>query len=187
MLAAVEDVHHRHRHPNRARPSQIPVQREARSDGRRARHRHRDAHNGVPTEPTLVWRAIEFDQQAIDLGLARWAHADEPWRDDLIDVGDCCQHTFAAVARVVPVAQLHSFVLSGRGTRGNRSAGVSPIIEGHEDPEGGLAPGVQDFHGVDGLNFTIHGWLSTKICSACAGRSCPQREPVAAANRSLIR
>ena len=61
VLAAVEDVHHRHRQAGRADAAEIGVKRQSRRLGRGARDRHRDAEDGVGAELRLGLGAVERD------------------------------------------------------------------------------------------------------------------------------
>ena len=75
VLAAVEDVHHRHRQPHRPRPAQVGVQRQFGGHRRGPGDRHRNAQDGVGPQLALGGRAVQVDHQAVDLGLPRRVHA----------------------------------------------------------------------------------------------------------------
>ena len=128
VLAAVDDVHHRHRQPrsrrrrrDRRRAAAAPTApRRARPPSTRRGSRWRRAR--------LVRRAVERQHQPVDLGLARRVAADHRRRDLLDDVRDRLQHALAAVARLVAVAQLDRLVLAGRGAGRNRG-GMRSVVE----------------------------------------------------------
>ena len=64
MLAAVEDVHHRHRQRARVRTSEIAVKRQTGPFGSGPGDCQRDAEDRVRAQSPLVWRAIDLDHQA---------------------------------------------------------------------------------------------------------------------------
>ena len=116
MLAAVEDVEHRHGQDPRPGPAEVAVERQLMGIrcGMGACQRH--AQEGIGTQPALVRRAVELEEHPVDAGLVSRVVADEGWPDRLADVDDGPQDTLAAIATLVPVAQLDRLVGAGRGS-----------------------------------------------------------------------
>ena len=83
VLAAVEDVHHRHRQPHRPRAAEVGIQRQLGRGRRGPGHRHRNAEDRVGPELALDGRSVQVDHQAVDFGLPRRVHSQElggdPW------------------------------------------------------------------------------------------------------------
>ena len=69
VLAAVEDVEHRHRQGARADAAEVAVERQVGGCGRRMRARQRHAQDRVRAELALVGRAVQLEQQAVDARL----------------------------------------------------------------------------------------------------------------------
>ena len=88
VLAAVEDVHHRHRQRARVRSAQIAVERQSRRLGRGSGDRQRDAEDRVRAEPSLVRRAVELAHRAIDADLVERVEPDDRFGEVFVDVLD---------------------------------------------------------------------------------------------------
>ena len=69
VLAAVEDVEHRHGQRPGADPAEVAVQRQAVRRGGCVRAREGHAEDRVRPEIALVGRAVELDQRRVDPGL----------------------------------------------------------------------------------------------------------------------
>ena len=121
MLAAVEDVHHRHRQHMRVR-RQIPVERHALGRGRGMGRGERHTQHRIGAQMGLVLGAVEFDQALVQTGLVVGVASPHLRRDQRGDVADRLQHALAAVALGVAVAQFQRLVDPGGGPRGNRRA-----------------------------------------------------------------
>ena len=130
MLAAVEDVHHRHRQPRRAGAAEIGVERQlAPTAPRRA----------PPPSTRRGWRS----RRACPCSACRrgrssarrsraWRVGSRPTSAGAIlstTLATAFVHALAAVARLVAVAQLDRLVLAGRGAGGNASGSMRSVVE----------------------------------------------------------
>jgi hypothetical protein len=88
VLAAVEDVHHRHRQHVRVGAADVAVERQAERVGGGLGDRQRDAEDGVGAELALVVGAVELDHRAVDLALVEASMPDERLGDLAVHVGD---------------------------------------------------------------------------------------------------
>ena len=166
VLAAVEDVHHRHRQPSRPGATEVGVKRQARRHCGRPCHRHRDAQDGVGPERGLVRRAIQVDHQPVDLALSARVHADQFRCDPLVDIGAGLEHALAAIALLVAVAQLDRLVLAGGCTRRHRGGNGRTVVQGDMDPHCRIAAGIQDLVGMNAFDDWFHGhFLCDFVCS----------------------
>ncbi len=163
MLAAVEDVHHRHRKPHCSRPAQVGVERQFRSHGRGPGHRHRNAKDCVGPQLALGRRPVEIDHQTVDFGLPRRVHANELRGDLLIHVGDGLEHSLAAVPLFVAVAQLEGFVLARGCPGGHRGRSRDPVVEGDMDPHSWVAPRVENLQSTHRSNLPSHGFIPFQL------------------------
>ena len=121
VLAAVHDVHHRHRQLVRVAAADVLVQRqlERRRGGVGDGQRH--AEDGVGAQLGLVGRAVELDEHAVDEALVGGVEADDLLGDDVVDVVDGGAHALAHVLAAL-VAQLHGLVLAGGRAGGHGGA-----------------------------------------------------------------
>ncbi len=152
VLAAVDDVHHRHRQRGRRRPAQVAVERHAQRHRRGARHGQRHAQQRVGAEVALVGRAVELDQRAVDLALRGRVHPFDGRPDDLVDRRDRLEHALAAVARLVAVALLDRFVRAGRGARGYHRFLDRAERGRHADRDGRVSARVEDLSRAHALD-----------------------------------
>ena len=98
MLAAVDDVHHRHRQRARVGAADVAVQRHALVCGGRLGDRERDGEDGVRPQPRLVRRAVEVDHQVVDAHLLARLHAADRVEDFALGESHRLAHALAAVA-----------------------------------------------------------------------------------------
>ena len=117
VLSAVDDVHHRHGKDVAAHAAEVLVEGQVEHVGAGLGAGEGDGEHGVGAELALVVRAVELDEELVDLALLAGIHADEFGTDDVAHVGDGLLHALAEVARRVSVAQLDGFVLA-RGRAG---------------------------------------------------------------------
>ena len=149
VRAAVDDVHERHRQRPRAVAAEPAVQRSARVCGGRLRGGERAAEDRVRTEPALVRRSVELDQQVVERALIVRVDAGERARDLAVDVRDRFQHALAEVRRGVAVAQLDGLVLAGRRPGRDGRAPERARVEADVDLERRIAPRVEELSRVD--------------------------------------
>src|SRR6516164_3926688 len=153
VRAAVDDVHHRHRHYQIGRASaelrEVAVERQARVGGGRTRGGERHPEDGVGAEPALVLRAIELDHAAIDRCLRAGILAEERLPERRVDVLDGPQHALAAVALLVAVAQLDRLARAGGRARGYGCPPLHARVENHVHLDGGITARVEDLASAD--------------------------------------
>jgi hypothetical protein len=152
VRAAVQDVHHRHRHHPGERAAEVPVERQA--DIRRggAGHRERNRKDRVGAKLAFRGGSVEIDERAIDQHLVRRHHALERRGDRLLDVLHGLLHALAKVAAHVAVPQLDRFVLTrGRSAR-HRSTSRRSIRERDIGLDGRIPTAVEDLAGSDVQN-----------------------------------
>ena len=144
VLAAVHDVHHRHRKLPGGRAADVAVQGQAQAARGGLGDGQRDAQNRVRAQLALVVRAVQVDHQLINGDLLGGVQVNEFRRDALVDVLDRLQDALAAVDLLVAVAQLDRLVRArGRARRDARAAqGAVFQIDVHLD--GGVAARVQN-------------------------------------------
>ena len=113
MLAAVEDVQHRHRHHQLSTAREIPIERLPRCQRRRSRHGKRGAENRVRAQAGFVCGAVEIDQPFVDGALVCGIGAPQRTGNLIVDVANGLEHALAAVAALVAIAQLDRLVGPG--------------------------------------------------------------------------
>src|SRR5690606_26742876 len=107
---------------------------------------------GVGADVALVRRPVEVDEELVDEALLGGLVADD-LRGDVVDDGvDGLLDTLAEVAARVAVAALDRLEGTGGGTRGDGRASDRAVVEGDLDLDGGVASGVEDLAGADGLD-----------------------------------
>ncbi len=144
MRAAVDDVHHRHRHGEIAAGVQVAEQRLAAGRGRSFGCRHGNREDGVGAEAALVLGAVELDEAPVQRDLLGGVHAFDGGADLAVDVRHGLQHALAQVTRLVAVTQLDG--LARAGGRAGRHAGAAheTALQHHVRLDGGVAARIQD-------------------------------------------
>src|SRR5699024_2449534 len=154
---AVEDVHHRDRQDVRVRTADVLVQRDPGGIRRGAGHGQRDAEDGVRAERALVRGAVELEHRGVDRALLLDVHA----QDLRLDVGDDGAHrvedALAQVAGLVAVTTLDGLEGAGGGAGGDGGAGERAVVEQDLHLDGGVAAGIEDLAGVNGIDQGCHG------------------------------
>ena len=87
--------------------------------------------------------------------MLRWSVASRPIRAGAIwsiDGVDGLLDALAEVAALVAVAQFDGLVLAGGGAGGNGCAADRAVREQDLDFDGGVAAGIEDLAGVDGID-----------------------------------
>ena len=149
MGAAVENVHHRHRHDARERAAKVAIERHADRQRRGARRSHRHGEERVGAELRLVWRAVELQHRRVDSQLVRGVATAEAGRDRLLDIPNGVPNAFAAVAVSLAVAQLDRLVLARAGAARNSRSAKGAVVENNVGFDGGIAAAIEDLAGVD--------------------------------------
>ena len=162
VLAAVEDVQHRHRQHPRGHPAQILIQ------GQVARERgslgdgQRDAQDSVGTEVALVGSAVELAHEPVDVDLVGGVEVDDLGGDDLVDVLDGLGDALAKVAALVAVAELNRLELARGRARGHGRAALGATAEVDVDFYGRVAARIERLAGPDVADACVH--CSTPPC-----------------------
>ena len=151
VLAAVEDVHHRHGQHVGVDPADVAVQRQAELVGRGPGHREGDAEDGVGAQVRLVVGAVEVDEQPVDVALVEGVEPDQGVVDLVVDVGDRVEHALAAVAALA-VAELDGLEGAGGGAGRDDGAAAGTGVEDDLDLDGGVAAAVEDLSTGDVLD-----------------------------------
>ena len=149
VLAAIDDVHHRHRQGAGKHTADMAVERDAEVGRRRLGDRERDRQHRIGAEARLVGRAVQLDHRLVDLDLVEDVHAGDGVEDLALDIADGLEHALAAVAGLVAVAQFHRLMRAGRGAGGDDGVAARAAVEHHLGLDGRVAAGVEDFTGDD--------------------------------------
>jgi hypothetical protein len=154
VLAAVEDVHERHRQVRAPSPAQVAVQRQADGSRRGMGDRQADPEQRVGAELRLVRRPVEDDQQRSRL---TWSSASSPSSlgDRRRSRGDGVEDALAAVARGVAVAELDRLVGAGRRPDGTMARPDRRRRRGHVDLDRRVAARVEDLAADDVLDQVV--------------------------------
>ncbi len=147
VLAAVDDVHHRHRQDMRRNAADVAVERQAAGIGRRLGHRQAGAEDGVGAELALVVGPVERDHRHVDVALVFGIEAEQGVGNRPVDRVDRLQHALAEIAVLVAVAQFDRLVRAGRGARGHRGAAEAAVFEQDVDFDRRDCPGCRGFRG----------------------------------------
>jgi hypothetical protein len=139
----------------RAAVPPIAIERQPHGIGRRLGHRQADAQDCVGPQPALVRGAVQFDHDLVDGLLVGCVHPGKRLEDLAIRGLDRAQDTLAAIARLA-VAQLHRLVSAGRGPGRHRRAALGTVLQKDIDLNGGIAPAVEYFAGID-VDYRAHG------------------------------
>ena len=149
VLAAVDDVHHRHRQGHRRSAAEIAIQRQAGLLGGSARTRHRHRQQRIGAEARLVLGTVELDHGLVDEGLIFDIQADDRFADFGVDVLDRFQYAFAEITRLVAVAQFNRLTAAGGGARWHGRTAQHARLQQHVGFNSGIAAGIQNFPGDD--------------------------------------
>ncbi len=152
VLAAVEDVHHRHGQHVGGGAAEVAVEREAALVRRRVGVGEGDGQDGVGAQPALVLRAVQLDHRAVHRTLVEGVLAGEAIGDLAVDVLHRLEDALTAVPALA-VSELVGLVDAGAGARGHGRAAVGS--RGEEDLrfEGRVTARVQDLASVNADDF----------------------------------
>ncbi len=137
--------------------AQVPVERLAAGLGGGVGDGHGGAEHGVGAEPALVLRAVQVEEEVVELGLLERVHALEGILDLGVEGLHRAQHPFALVALLVPVAQLEGFAAAGGCPGRNHRLTDGSVIQRDPGQDRGIAAAVQDFKAGDSAQSTS--WL----------------------------
>ena len=149
MRAAVDEIHHRHRHHRLATPREITPQRLIGILSSGMRHRERYGEQRIGTETTFVVRAIERNHAGIYVFLIARITLEQGCADHGVDVANRLQHALAEIALLVAIAKFDRLARTGRGTGGHSRATDGAAGEDHVRFYGGIAPRIDDLAGSD--------------------------------------
>ncbi len=153
MLAAVDDVHHRHRHGVLARRAvevgDVRVERQVLvlSSGLGGGEGHGE--DGVGAQLGLVLGAVQLDHRAVQRLLVGRVLAQQQIANRAVDVADRLQHALAHVTALVAIAQLQRLARTGGRTGRRTGAADDAVIEDNVRFHGGVATGVENFTPFD--------------------------------------
>ena len=145
---AIDDVHHRYRQRAREHATDIAVERLVELSGRGLGAGQADTEHGIGAEPTLVRRAVEVDQGAVNCQLIGGVEARQRIEDLAIDRADRLAHAAAAIA-LAAISLLDRLMRSGRGARRDRRSSRRAAVERDLDLDGRVAAAVEDLAGVN--------------------------------------
>ena len=151
VLAAIEDIHHRHRHTEFGAAidvGDVLVQGNPARAGSRLGRRQGHGQNSIGAKFCLVIGAVGLDHAGIQLALVRGISAQQQVPDRSIDMPHGLQHTFTHIATAIAIAQFQRLTGAG-GCTGGR-AGLTDFTGGQGDFRHyrGIAPGIHDLKGL---------------------------------------
>ncbi len=154
VLAAVEDVEHRHGQAVRRRSAEVAVERQPRRrrGGARRRPAIRREWRSRPGSTCSACRRGRSSRWSS----ARWSYARQPGDGRamrVVDVRDGFQHALAAVALRVAVAQLQRLVAPVLAPDGTAARPTAPSVSVTSTSSGRVAAGVEDLAGANGFNL----------------------------------
>ena len=114
VLAAVENVHHRHGQSLGVDAADVVIQADAGCGGCCLRAGEGHAEDGVRAETGLVRGAVDIYEHLVNRGLIQHVHADQALGDLGIDSGHRFGDAFAQIAVFITVTQLYRFMRAGR-------------------------------------------------------------------------
>ena len=114
VLAAIDDIGHRHRDVVGDDAADVPVQGKLHGFRGRFGAGQRNAENRVGAEGALVFRPVQGDHPVVDLPLVEAVHPDDLRCDFVEDVADGLKNSLAEVSFLLAVPELQHFVFPGR-------------------------------------------------------------------------
>ena len=153
MLAAVEDVEHRHGKQRRVVAAEMSVERNALRSGSRVSNRQRYSQDRVGAQPRLRLRAVEVDQQLVERSLIGGAGTDDRFRDLPVHVVNSLEHALPAIAALIAITQLQRLVLARAGAGRHGGAAHRAVLQLDIDLQRRVASRVEDLPGVYGADL----------------------------------
>ena len=129
MLAAVEDVQHRHGQRLGRHSAEIAIERLTGRRRRRVSNRHRHRQCRVGTEARFVFGGVEGEENRIDPLLISRIKTEDRFGDLAVHILNRLRHALAKPTALVAIAQLDRLVLASRRARRNRRASGRPVLE----------------------------------------------------------
>ena len=139
MRPAVDQVHHRNRQFTALNSADITVQRQMSGFRGGFDTCQRYPQNGIGAQSGFVFRAVQFNQSAVELFLMQCIHAGDPVGDFAIDMGTGFQNAFAVIAFRIFVAQFQCFMTSGGCSGRNCCFGSDFIVQCDADRDGWIS------------------------------------------------
>ena len=162
VCAAIDHVHHGHRHLHGAHAAEVAVQRQAGFFSGSPCHGHADGQHGIGAQAGLVLGAVQVDQRAVQKSLLAGVQPQHSFRNFGVDVLHRLEHALAQIAGHVTVAQLDGFTRAGGRTRWHGRTAHHAGLQQHVALNGRVAPAVEDFAGDD-VNNCTHVFLSIQV------------------------
>ncbi len=164
VLAAVDDVHHRHRHGVDARGAiqigDVRVQRHALGLGGSLGRGQGHGEDGVGAQLGLVLGTVQLDHRAVQGLLISRVLAQQQVTDRAIDVGYGLQHALAQVTALVAITQFQRFAGTGGSTGRRTGAADDAVFEDYIGFYSGVATGVENLTTLDVDDFCHCCWYS---------------------------
>ena len=149
VLAAVEDVEHRHRKNACGGSTEVSVERLVGGRRGRVRGRERDRERRVRAELRLGLRAVEFTERGVEGLLVDPVESLDRGGDAFVHVVDRGGDALAQPGGST-VAKFDRFVLPGRRPAGHGGPAAGAVFEDHFGLEGRVSPRIEDLASVDG-------------------------------------
>ena len=149
MLAAVDDVHHRHGQHMRRYSAEVRPQRHPSRISRGLGHCHTGTENSVRAKRSFVAAAIKCNHRHIDVALILSIHFAKQISDLAVNCINCLGHALAHVAGRVTIAQFHSLMSACRCSGRHRGAAHAAIFQQDIDFDRRVAPGIKNFAAVN--------------------------------------
>ena len=145
VLPAVQDVHHRHgQHPG-VRSTDVAIQRKSQRLRGSFCGGKRYAKNRIRSQFLLRRRSIQLNHHLVDADLVRCIEADDLFGENVVDVLDCLQDSFAKIAGLVAVTQLDGLILPRGCTARHGGTSDRAILQRHIDFNSWIAARIKDF------------------------------------------
>ena len=156
VFAAVQDVEHRHRQNMGIDAAQVAIEGHAKRRRRRAGAGQRDTQDGIGAELALVRRAVQRNQRKVDPALVARIDALQRPADFRVHVLDGLEHTLAAEALLVAIAQLDGLVDPCGGARRNHGLADGAISQRDLHRDRRAPARVQHLTAFDPCDSQIH-------------------------------
>ena len=124
MNAAVEHIHHGHRHYIGRKPADITVKRNPQRISRRPAYRHGNPQNRIGAELRFVISPIKLNHEVVYFPLLKCVQANDFRSYFIVYHADSFQYPLAPVTTFIAVSQFQRFMFAGGSAgRDNRTPG----------------------------------------------------------------